>query len=146
MHPNSLKNIENGGHKPGRRKTIKVNALAFGLMLQYLMEHEHATIAELAEHSGLHPQTVKTWLCEWHRMNLVHICGWDRNSYGRPTIIVYKFGPGKDKAKPKKSQAERARTWRANKKMRDLHKALTITSLYRTEERLHDEPCTVSDL
>lgn len=124
QHPNSLKNLDLR-HRPGRKKTVKVNALSFGLMLQYLMQHGHATLAELAEHTGLHPQTVKTWIAEWHRLNVVHVCEWERNSYGRPTIMVYKLGEGRDKPRPKKSQAERARTWRANKKIRDLQRALS---------------------
>jgi hypothetical protein len=113
-------------HTPWRKPIVKVNALSYGIMLRYFIDHGHATIKELADESGLHPQTVKDWLAIWHnRLKLIHIGGWERNAYGRPTVIVYHWGEGKDAPRPKKSMAERARTWRANKKLKALQKALT---------------------
>jgi predicted ArsR family transcriptional regulator len=105
---------------------VKVNALSYGTMLKYFLDHGHATIKELADESGLHPHTVREWLAIWHvKLKIIHIGGWDRNAYGRPVIIVYHWGAGRDAPRPKKTQAERAKTWRANRKMRELQKALT---------------------
>jgi hypothetical protein len=119
-HPNSLANLKKGHDWTKRRPAVKVNALSFGLMLQYLMEHPNTGIQELADHAGLHYMTVGLWMRSWHTIGLIHLSGWDKDTYGRPNIRLFTFGPGQDAKRPRKSGAEIARDYRAKKKARAL--------------------------
>ena len=47
--------------------------------------------------------------------SLVHISDWETDATGRESLRVYKLGPGKDKARRKKSKAQITRDWRMRK-------------------------------
>ena len=120
VHQNSLANLAKGHDWSKRRPAVKVNALSFGLMLQYLIEHPNSGLQELADHAGLHYMTVGTWTRAWHQLKLIHISGWDKDSYGRPNVRLFTFGPGTDAKRPRQTDAQIARRYRANKKARAL--------------------------
>jgi hypothetical protein len=123
-HPNSLANLKKGHDWTKRGPAVKVNALSFGLMLKYMIEHPNCNNHEIAEHTGLHYGTVGKWLRAWHKLGIVHISAWDNNAYGRPRIKLYTFGAGKD-VKPRiKSSREIARDYRARRKLREMHNAI----------------------
>lgn len=116
INPKSLQNLAKGRIGRKSRPCVKVNALSFGLMLQYLVEHPHTSFQELADHSGLHYITVGDWVRVWHKLKLVHISGWDPDSLGRPNVKLYSFGPGPDVKRMRKSDAQKARDYRIRKK------------------------------
>lgn len=83
-----------------KRAAVKINALSFGKMLGYLVEHGNASVEEIADETGLHPNTIREWLVAWKRLGIIHIGSWDRDCRGRPTILRYYWGPGKDAKRP----------------------------------------------
>jgi hypothetical protein len=124
-HPNSLANLKKGHDWTKRGPAVKVNALSFGLMLKYMIEHPNCSNHEIAEHTGLHFGTAGKWLRAWHKLGIVHISAWDNNAYGRPRIKLYTFGAGKDVKPAIKSRKDIARSYRARRKARELHQAVT---------------------
>ena len=74
---------------------MKVNCFIFTKLIKLLMEGTRSC-AELAEETGLHKLTVYQYTKEFHKAGLVHIATWENNAYGRPSIRIYMWGPGKD--------------------------------------------------
>jgi predicted ArsR family transcriptional regulator len=74
---------------------MKVNCMTFCVLIKLLHDGTR-TCAELAEETGLHKLTVYQYTREMHRQGLLHIAAWEPNSYGRSSIRIYMWGPGKD--------------------------------------------------
>lgn len=68
---------------------------------------------ELAEEVGVATITAYRILRALKAHKVVHICGWEKDRLGRSQIPVFKFGEGKNKARPKMTGAERTRAYRA---------------------------------
>jgi hypothetical protein len=75
------------------RKLIRLNATAVCHVLLAFREGP-CTAKELSEQSGLHLCTMRRYLQEMRKHNLVHIAEWE----GR--WPVYEMTPGKDKPRP----------------------------------------------
>lgn len=73
---------------------------------------------ELALEVGVAHITAYRILRALKAMKVVHICGWEKDSMGRHQIPVFKFGEGKNKARPKKTGAEKTRDYRVRKQMK----------------------------
>lgn len=83
-----------------KKKLAKVNAMTFGRMLLYFVEHGDASVEEIREDTGLHPNTIREWLVAWKRLGIIHIGSWDKDVRGRPTIMRYHWGKGGDAKRP----------------------------------------------
>ena len=106
--------------KVGSRRGHKVNALTFAIMCKLLMEGTR-TCQELADDTGLHKLTIYDWTRELHRQGIIHICMWEGE--GRSSTRIFKFGPGKDVARPVKTRAQVHADYRAKRKAaRVLHR------------------------
>lgn len=70
---------------------------------------------ELAEEVGVSHITAYRILRALKEQKVVHICGWEKDRLGRSQIPVFKFGEGKNKARPKMTSAERTRAYRARR-------------------------------
>lgn len=103
--------------KPGSRRGHKVNAMTFSILVKLLMEGTR-TCYELAEDTGLHVLTVYDWTREMHRQGLIHICMWEGE--GRHSVRIFKFGPGKDAARPIKPRSQIHAEYRAKQKAAQL--------------------------
>lgn len=67
---------------------------------------------DLSKAAGLAVVTTSAWLREFKQAGLVHVCRWDKDSRGYPTIAVFAFAPGvpdckKDVPTPAQRQAMR---------------------------------------
>lgn len=94
---------------------MKLNAVAFSLLVELLMEGDY-TAPELIEETGLHYLTVYEYLKAMRKRGLLHIVRWDNDSYGRCSLRVYKLGRGKDASKPTISKSEKCRRYRQRRK------------------------------
>ena len=94
-----------------KRSPAKVNALSFGRIVLYFMEHGDASVEELHHDTGLHPNTIREWLHAWRKLGVAHVGNWDRDVRGRPTIMRYKWGPGKDAKRPSLSMKQVRRNY-----------------------------------
>lgn len=96
------------------KKIIKINAISQAHLIKAMLEGIY-TCKELAEHTGLHYVTVLQYTRELHSAGAAHICGWEKDIYGRDSIKVYKIGEGKDARRQRMSMAERAARSRSKK-------------------------------
>ena len=98
---------------------IKLNQLHYALLIKYLMESP-ATAYELSEEIGLHIRTCRELMNLFKKHQVVHISGWSEDKAGKIHIPIYSLGEGKDKRRIAKSGALRNKTYRANKKLREM--------------------------
>ena len=115
-----------------KRSPAKVNALSFGRMVLYFMEHGDASVEELHHDTGLHPNTIREWLHAWRKLGVAHIGSWDRDCRGRPTIMRYKWGPGKDAKRPSLSMKQVRLNYIARQK------ALQMATVFKPKEKKDD--------
>lgn len=104
--------------KEKKRRIIKVNALSFAQLVKYMNEGTY-TCMELAELTGLHYVTVLQYTREMYRAKAAHIAMWEKDSWGRDALKVYKIGRGRDAKREVMTRAEIAARYRAKKKGRD---------------------------
>ena len=97
------------------KKIVKVNASAYALMVELMLDGTH-TCYELAHMTGLHYVTVLQYTRALYEAGACHICAWEKDSYGRDSLKVYKIGRGKDAKRQKLTAAERQANFRSKKK------------------------------
>ena len=98
---------------------IKVNQLHYTLLIKSLMESP-ATVYELSEEIGLYVRTCRELMNLFKKHQVVHISGWAEDKAGKIHIPIYSLGYAKDKKRIIKSGALRTKTYRANKKLREM--------------------------
>ena len=98
---------------------IKVNQLHYALLIKSLMESP-ATVYELTEEIGLHIRTCRELMNLFKKHQVVHISGWAEDKAGKIHIPIYSLGEGKDKKRITKSDSLRVKTYRTNKKLREM--------------------------
>ena len=99
---------------------MRVNQTCYAVVIKRLIEND-ATIADLAEVSGLHYKTVELMMRTFKSHGLVHISDYLQDLRGRDLFIVYRWGQGKDKKKFRIPSKEKTKIWRERKKMANLH-------------------------
>ena len=99
---------------------MRVNQTCYAVVIKRLIEND-ATIADLAEVSGLHYKTVEMMMRTFKSHGLVHISDYLQDLRGRDLFIVYRWGQGKDKKKFRIPSREKTKIWRERKKMANLH-------------------------
>ena len=99
---------------------MRVNQTRYAVVIKRLIEND-ATIADLAEVSGLHYKTVELMMRTFKSHGLVHISDYLQDLRGRDLFIVYRWGQGKDKKKFCMPSKEKTKIWRERKKMANLH-------------------------
>ncbi len=70
---------------------------------------------DAVESTGIHITTAQNLFRCLKKHKVVHIAAWDVDTKGRDATPVYALGGGRDKARRKKSAAERQRVCRAKK-------------------------------
>ena len=91
--------------------------LAVAYMFAHLVNGP-ATVADLADESGLSEQTVRGYVRALRRLRAVHVAGHELDDSGRQSIKAYAIGRKPDAIRvPPRSRAEIARDYRARKKM-----------------------------
>lgn len=94
--------------------------MSLGKLLRLLVDGEH-TFEELAESTGLHYRTVCEWVNALHREGVVHIAGYEKDSYNRDNAPLWLFGVDKRDAKRSKlTAAQRQARCRARKRQASL--------------------------
>jgi len=88
------------------RKVNKINAIAQAQLIKAMLDGTH-TCQELAAHTGLHYVTVLQYTRELHAAGAAHICCWEKDSFGRDSIKVYRVGEGEDAKRQKMTASER---------------------------------------
>jgi DNA-binding transcriptional ArsR family regulator len=72
---------------------------------------------QLAESVGLSLPTASAWLKSLQNASLVHVCRWDPDTRGYPTVAMFAWAPGAGNVpRPTRTQAEQKAAWRAAKK------------------------------
>ena len=99
---------------------MRINQTCYAVVIKRLIEND-ATIADLAEVSGLHYKTVELMMRTFKSHGLVHISDYLQDLRGRDLFIVYRWGQGKDKKKFRIPSKEKTKIWRERKKMANLH-------------------------
>lgn len=97
------------------KKIIKINAISLAQLIKHMLDGTY-TCQELAEHTGLHYVTVLHYTREMHAAGAAHICCWEKDSYGRDSIKVYKIGEGKDAKRQKMTVNQRQQRYRSKLK------------------------------
>lgn len=94
-----------------------------------------ASAHEAASNTGVNRRTVYKVLDAMRECGVVHICGWERNEYGR-AYAMWQLGEGKNVRKPKpKSDAEINRDVRERKRLERVRMLGAANSSHAEEER-----------
>lgn len=97
---------------PAGKRQIKINAITQAQLIKLLLDGIY-TCQQLAHETGLHYVTVLQYTRELHRVGAAHIASWEKDSWGRDMLKVYKLGEGKDARRHKISERERQARYRA---------------------------------
>ena len=103
-----------------RRAQVKMGAILYARMVE-MMLHGTFSCQEIAEETGLHYVTVLQYTRELYRAGACHIAHWDKDKRGRDVTKIYKIGKGKDAARQRMSDADKAARYR--NKMRAIREA-----------------------
>lgn len=97
------------------KKPVRLGALSMAKVVRALLDKPRS-VPELMDVSGLSTNTVHEYMRALRKEGVVHIGAWRRDATGRESLRVFKFGPGKDAARAKKSKAQIARECRERKR------------------------------
>lgn len=98
--------------------------MAIAKMLGMLMQD--ATANELSEESGLSIQTVRRYLKELYKNNVIHIADYTEDNRGIRTVKVWAFGDNPDAKKPQRiTSKEACAKYRAKMKQIKLMQQMT---------------------
>lgn len=92
---------------------MKVNAMSCGKMIARMLQ-DSASVAELAELTGLQRVTICQHLNEWHKQGAAHIESMGEDARGRCLVPEWALGPGEHIRCPI-TDAIRARRFREKK-------------------------------
>lgn len=109
------------------RAHTKMNAVAYALMVKDLMIG--ASYADLAESTGIGHKALIGYVRALHKAECVFICGWDPDARMAMTRPVFKLGTGRDKPRPRRSNADIKKAHRVRQKQ-----ALQLGLLERKEK------------
>ena len=124
ISPNSIEALNKFRPGEGKRQAV-LNHLSLIYLIKALQDGT-MSCRELAEDVGLHYVTVLNFCRIAHREKLIHIHMWEKDQRGRDLIKIYKFGPGRDAKRTRKSDAERQATYRAKKQAANLLNSIVI--------------------
>lgn len=96
-------------------KKQRVNHQALALAVKRMLEGP-ATAHNIVEVTGLHINTSYELMRTFHKNKVVHVCGWEPNSWGADTTPIFKLGDGPNKRRRKASSKERSARSRQRKK------------------------------
>lgn len=98
------------------KKPVRLGALSMAKVISALLDGP-CSILELMGLSGLSANTVHEYMRALRKEGVVHIGAWEKDGTGRESLRIFKFGPGKDVPRGKKSKAQIAKECRQRKKM-----------------------------
>lgn len=104
-------------------RPIKTGVLSVAKMVRRLMD-DSQTVYTLADHTGLHPVTVRRFMKAMIKERAAHVCAWERDARGRECTPVYTLGEGRQAPRKKMTAAER------KAKSRDKMKAIKLNALF----------------
>ena len=110
--------------EPARRVPAKVNHLSMAIAMRQLLEGP-VTSHDVVEATGLHIVTACKLFVALRSQKVVHISAWERDALGRDCTPVFTLGAGRDKARRRKTGAQRALAYRARRTGREMSAALT---------------------
>ena len=123
--------------KNPRSRKVRMNAVAFSVMIRVLQRKEGATYEDMVEDTGLADATVRDYISSMRRSTprSVFIIGWEEDAAGRITVPRFRLRHlehQSDVRQPsKKTEAERAKKYRTRKieLARELqHAIMAVTS------------------
>jgi predicted transcriptional regulator len=86
------------------------------VMISTLVEG-HATVNEIAEVSGLSPQSVRGYVTAMRKQKALHVAAWEFDAAGRRRVASYALGEKRDAPKPEqRSRAELVRAYRSRQR------------------------------
>lgn len=97
------------------KKPVRLGALSMAKVISALLDGP-CSVPELVGLSGLSANTVHEYMRALRKEGVVHIGAWEKDATGRESLRIFKFGPGKDVARGKKSKAQIAKECRQRKK------------------------------
>lgn len=75
------------------------------------------TYKEMCEISGFRIWSLIRYIKKLESEKKVHVCGYYKDSLGRETIKIFRYGKGKDAIKKKLSGAEKQKNYKQRKKL-----------------------------
>ena len=97
------------------KKPVRLGALSMAKVISALLEGP-CSVPELVGLSGLSANTVHEYMRALRKEGVVHIGAWEKDATGRESLRIFKFGPGKDVPRGKKTKAQIAKECRQRKK------------------------------
>jgi predicted ArsR family transcriptional regulator len=100
--------------------------IALGKFLALLLGDEPSTVDDISEHSGLSPQTIRSYIRTWRKEGIIFVAAWEEDTRGRMTHKAYQLGRSADVPRPRVrlSPAERARRQRERRRQERMLSAL----------------------
>lgn len=102
------------------RRSGKVGAMTYALLIKTLMTKPCCTRADLVEVTGLHPLTVGDYVRSLREAGVIHIAAWATDSMGRRRVEVYGWGQGDDAVRAPLTMTERRRNYRMRKQLESI--------------------------
>lgn len=106
-------------------RIVRVTPLTTAILIAALTEGTR-TFQELAEHTGLHYNTVRDYCHALHKHKVIHITEWQQDAKGRDALRIYLLGPGTDAKRKALTPAQRGKRSRHNKRQLAQQAALTF--------------------
>lgn len=98
-----------------RSKKIRLNATLNAKMIKMLL-YGGATVHEIADETGLGPETISRYCRELRKIKTAHIVGWGKSTRGADATAIWKLGRGVDVPRAVKPSSERSKAWRERQK------------------------------
>lgn len=98
-----------------RSKKIRLNATLNARMIKMLLYGE-ATVHEIADETGLGPETVSRYCRELRKQKAAHIAGWEKNVRGVDATAIWTLGRGVDAPRSAVPSSQRTRAYRERQK------------------------------
>lgn len=123
-HPNSIAALHAHRVPEVKRKKARINHISI-LELIKVLEPGTLTCKELAEESGLHYVTVLEFCRTAHRRKMIHLAMFEKDSRGRDTVKIYKWGKGTDAKRTSISAKDRSAAYRKKKAQQEFNSMMT---------------------
>lgn len=94
----------------------KTDKYCYEVLMKTLKETD-LTYKEMVEISGFTIWSLIKYIKKLHAEEKVHVCGYYKDSIGRETIKIFRYGKGKDAVRNKLSGADKQKNYKARKKL-----------------------------
>ena len=106
-----------------RLRHTSQHAVAFAIVVRELLDGP-CTARELAEETGMRPETVLGWIRAMRRQHVIYVCHWVEDSQGRRGTAAYALGGKADAPRRPVPRQTVVRDYKARVKLRNVAQAI----------------------